>query len=113
VPFRFGVIRGRVTPKRSTGAPQSVEGPALRTRCDLAATNAQGLAVAHRVMFLRGVMRVFMSKLALVDHEGRPLLVPETPKVAADVETRELTIDELAQREAQRQSTVAHKKVNE
>ena len=54
-----------------------------------------------------------MSKLALVDHEGRPLLVPETPKVAADVETRELTIDELAQREAQRQSTVAHKKVNE
>ena len=49
----------------------------------------------------------------LVDHEGRPL-VPDTPKLQApEVEEHQEDLTQIAQREAHRQSTVAHKKVNE
>jgi hypothetical protein len=46
--------------------------------------------------------------LALVDHEGRPMedYTPATP--SAEVEVKEPTLDEIAERAAQQQSTTKH-----
>ena len=50
-----------------------------------------------------------MSRLALVTPYGEVVSL-ETNKTPAEVETKELTITELAQAAAHKQSTVTHKK---
>ena len=50
-----------------------------------------------------------MPPLFIVSPEGVPLVFDKPNIPSADVETKELTLDEIAQREAQKQSRVAHK----
>ncbi len=54
-----------------------------------------------------------MSKLALVSHDGVPLVFEKPKAVEVEDRAEDLSLDVIAAREAQRQSTVANKKVNE